>query len=237
MKTWSSILPFVALLLPALIAADCDDFTFTGQGGSDGATEPYPSSFPVSASINCTTSLASQDGGKNDKCEFHHYNMGLVVHPTINLTTINNSTRDDIFALVKDKASSAADTDFNTTIVVNYTAHTQELSVGQAGHVGFTPYLRCWEGVVSDCDDDDDDDDVDVDEDTAVRVCGLIWLGGTEGLSPGLQEYRGEENFVSSNVDEDANGDLQPSYDSVAGQAIVTQGDDGAAINENHEVQ
>ncbi|KAI1409492.1 hypothetical protein F5Y13DRAFT_91144 [Hypoxylon sp. FL1857] len=218
MKVWTSAVSIVALL--RLVVADCDNFDFTGS--NEGVTTTYNTTFRTSAWVNCTQEIAIQDGARRNSCEVHNPStVGLVVHPQIDFPQVNDDeTRRDIFSLVREKASASAlaVTNFNSTIVMNFTSDgTFYPPIGQAGHSAFTPTLRCWDGVLSDCDDDDNL------EGKATRVCGLAWLDSSDSQKPlGQQKYDGIENFVQTDLGA-GSPDPPPSYDSVADQATNDQ--------------
>ncbi|KAI1105662.1 hypothetical protein F4804DRAFT_117502 [Jackrogersella minutella] len=213
-------LSVVALLLP-LAAADCDDFAFTGDKGNEGFTTTYNTTFQTSSYTNCTADLASQDGGKNNTCQLGSTtSIGLVAHPEVRFVSVDSKTQKEILAKVQSmaNAASAASTNFNSTIVMNFTRGLNELSVGQAGYAGFTPFMNCFQGVLSDCDDDDGL------EGKTIQACGLKWLDQSGTLqSQGKQIYDGKEAFVSA---DNVTGNSPPSYNSVSGQATNYQGDD-----------
>ncbi|CAJ2511406.1 Uu.00g070310.m01.CDS01 [Anthostomella pinea] len=215
METWDPVYATAALLLP-LAAAKCKKFDFTGEYGADGATAPYNGSFPVSSFVNCTESLASSDGGNADGCSFERYAMGLVVHPDVIFVDADAETRKNIFSLVREGATGAlaASTNFNSTIVMNYTATNTEAPLGKAGHYSFTPFLACWDGVLSDCGDGD------AIENKTVEACGLVWKDDKQSaLRLGQQLYDGDERFAEDS--EASDGKPQKAYDEVAGQATV----------------
>ncbi|KAF3063550.1 hypothetical protein GL218_01809 [Daldinia childiae] len=233
MKTWTPTLSIAALLLP-LVAADCEKFEFRGQFGGDGFTTTHNQSMPVSSWTNCTAELASRNGnsngGRNGTCEFHRYNMGLVVHPEIRFINFDSETSEHIFELVRENANPTASslTDFNATIVMNYTAVHTDIALGDAGYYAFTPNIRCFDGVLSDCDDDDDDPE-DINVGKLIRACGLSWINEDQSrLSTGHQLYSGDEGFVQTSSPAEIREEPQPSYDSVANQATVSEDNSSA---------
>ncbi|OTA62052.1 hypothetical protein K449DRAFT_422774 [Hypoxylon sp. EC38] len=230
MKIWTSAISIITLL--PLAVAECDNFAFTGQGlANEGFTTTYDGTLRTSSWVNCTPEITIQDGARRNTCEIHNpSSVGLVVHPTINLTNLDIETQRDIFSLVERNASASAvaSVNFNTTIVMNFTSDgTWYASVGQAGFSAFTPYMRCWEGVLSDCDDDDNL------EGRATQVCGLTWLHVDERSKPvGEQKYNGIENFVQTDLSGGPTDPL-PSYESVANQATddAREGHNAAAMS------
>ncbi|KAI0844524.1 hypothetical protein F5Y00DRAFT_197162 [Daldinia vernicosa] len=228
MKTWAPAFSIAALLLP-LVAADCEKFEFRGQYGGDGFTTTSNQSMPVSSWTNCTAELARGDGDNNNTCEFHHYSMGLVLHPEIRFINFDSETSEHIFELVRENANPTASslTDFNATIVVNYTASHTDIDLGDVGYYAFTPFIRCFDGVLSDCDDDDDDPE-DINAGKLIRACGLSWTDEDQSrLDPGHQQYSGREGFVQTSSPANFPDDPQPSYDSVSELATVHK-DDGS---------
>lgn len=144
--------------------------------------------------------------------------MGLAIHSEVRFVAVDNSTQENIMSLVQRSASgtAAAATNFNATIVMNYTVGTEDIPEGQAGHYSFTPTLRCWDGTLSSCGDGD------ALEGKTVRACGLAWLDGQQSqLSPGSQQYDGTESFVDGSGIADT--DPQPKYEDMAGQATTSQ--------------
>ncbi|KAI0105590.1 hypothetical protein F4776DRAFT_646795 [Hypoxylon sp. NC0597] len=222
MKIWTSAVSIITLL--PLAVAECDNFAFTGEGlANEGFTTTYDASLRTSAWLNCTPEIVIQDGLFRNSCEIHNpSSVGLVVHPTINLTNLDTEAQRDIFSLVEENASASAvaGVNFNTTIVINFTSQgTFYTAVGQAGFSAFTPYMRCWEGVLSDCDDDDNL------EGRAAQVCGLAWLHVDERSKPaGEQMYKGIEGFVQTDLSSGPTDPL-PSYESVANQATDEERD------------
>ncbi|KAI1799221.1 hypothetical protein F4811DRAFT_123302 [Daldinia bambusicola] len=224
MKSWTSVLSVAALLLP-LAAADCDKFEFKGDFGRDGFTTTLNQSIPVSQWKNCTADDAARSGDRNGTCKFHRYSMGLVVHPEIRFIDFDSETQQHIFSLVRESArpSAAVATDFNATVVVNYTASHTDMPLGKAGYYAFTPIIRCWDGVLADCDDDDDDPE-DANADKLIRACGLAWLNDRQyQLEPGHQQYSGTETLVQSDGPGNTEEEPQPRYDSVADQATASE--------------
>ncbi|KAI2470504.1 hypothetical protein F4781DRAFT_175117 [Annulohypoxylon bovei var. microspora] len=223
MKSWVSAFS-LAVLLP-LAAADCDKFAFTGEHGSDGFSTTYNTTFRVSGWTNCTAEIAAQDS-RNNSCTLSNsgVGIGLIAHPEVRYVNVDAEAQKEILALVQENmsAASAAGTNFNSTIVMNYTSTLRSMSVGQVGYSGFTPFINCFDGVLSDCDDDDNL------EGKAIRACGLKWVGGSQGFrGQGEQAYDGEENFVTYTDDNGTSiSSALPSYDSVSGQATNYQGDD-----------
>ncbi|KAI1134862.1 hypothetical protein F5Y05DRAFT_193441 [Hypoxylon sp. FL0543] len=223
MKSFTSVISAVALVLP-LAVAECDNFAFAGNSSNEGYTAPYESTFRTSAWVNCTAELAGQNLAMRNACVVHNpSSVGIVAHPLINLTNLDTEAQRDILSLVRDNisASAAASTNFNTTVVMNFTSQaTFYPPVGQAGYSAFTPYVRCWDGVLSDCDDDDGL------EGKAARVCGLAWFHADDGAKPrGQQMYDGIEGLVQTDL---SGGPADPpaSYESVANQATDDEGDD-----------
>ncbi|KAI0097131.1 hypothetical protein F4814DRAFT_434503 [Daldinia grandis] len=233
MKTWTPVFSTAALLLP-LAAADCEKFEFKGKFGGDGFTTTHNQSMPISSWTNCTAELAQQNGNRggarNGTCEFHRYSMGLVVHPEIRFINFDEETSEHIFSLIRENANPTASslTDFNATIVMNYTAVHSDVALGDAGYYAFTPYIRCFDGVLSDCDDDDDDPE-DTNAGKLIRACGLSWINDDQPrLSPGHQLYSGMEGLVQTSSPVDTREEPQPSYDSVADQATVSKDNNSA---------
>ncbi|KAI2778754.1 hypothetical protein F4815DRAFT_476535 [Daldinia loculata] len=106
---------------------------------------------------------------------------------------------------------------------MNYTAVHTDVSLGDAGYYAFTPFIRCFDGVLSDCDDDDDDPE-DISAGKLIRACGLSWINEDQSrLSPGHQRYSGTESLVQTSSPADIKEEPQPSYDSVADQATVNK--------------
>ncbi|KAG4220408.1 hypothetical protein PC116_g31113 [Phytophthora cactorum] len=234
MKTWTSVFSIAALLLP-FAAADCEKFEFKGDFGRDGFITTHNQSMPVSGWMNCTADNALQSGGRNGArngtCEFHHYSMGLVVHPEIRFVNFDEETQEHIFSLIRESAnpSSSIATDFNATIVMNYTTVHTDVELGDAGHYAFTPNIRCWDGVLADCDDDDDDPE-DVNAGKLIRACGLVWMNDRQyQLSVGRQQYSGTESFVKTDSPGNTEEEPQPKYDSVADQATAVNKDNSSA--------
>ncbi|KAI0880771.1 uncharacterized protein GGS22DRAFT_192907 [Annulohypoxylon maeteangense] len=223
MKSWISGLSLAALL--PFAAADCDKFDFTGQYGSDGFTTTYNKTLRVSGFTNCTAEIAGQDT-RNGTCLLSNpgIGIGLEVYPEVRFIQVDAKAQREVLALVQEKMSAvaAATTNFNSTIVMNYTSILRSTAVGNTGYGGFTPYIRCFDGVLSDCDKDDNL------EGKAIRACGLTWLDRNQGFkSLGSQAYDGEENFVSySDGNGTENMGALPLYDSVSGHATNYQGDD-----------
>ncbi|KAI0834499.1 hypothetical protein F5Y06DRAFT_155865 [Hypoxylon sp. FL0890] len=149
--------------------------------------------------------------------------VGIVVHAQIDFPKVDDDTQRHIFSLIRRNASASAvaATNFNSTIVMNFTSDSTFYSaVGQAGYSAFTPNLRCWEGVLSDCDDDNGL------EGKAARACGLAWFRADESSKTlGQQKYDGTKNVVQTDL---GGGPTDPpaSYESVANQATNEQGDD-----------
>ncbi|KAI1456693.1 hypothetical protein F4805DRAFT_216967 [Annulohypoxylon moriforme] len=223
MRSWVSALSLAALL--PLVAADCDNFDFTGQYGGDGFSTTYNKTFQVSGWTNCTDDLAAQNNG-NNTCLVHNpgVNIGLEVNPEVRYIQVDSKTQKEILALVQEKmnAAPAATTNFNSTIVMNFTSVTKSISIGDVGYAGFTPYINCFDGVLSDCDDDDNL------EGKAIRACGLKWLGREQAAKEqGRQLYDGIEGWVTYDDNSGAGiPDSLPSYDSISGHATNYQGDD-----------
>ncbi|KAI0378694.1 hypothetical protein F5Y04DRAFT_261379 [Hypomontagnella monticulosa] len=227
MKTWFALFSAIALAGP-LVAGECDKIEFTGQGGGDGFTTTHNQSFPTSSWVNCTTDTARQDGGKDDTCEFRHYAMGIVLRPEIRFISVSGDTQKNIFSLIQKNANPTAvvSTNFNSTIVMNHTVAATDIPVDKAGHYGLTPYIRCWDGKLSECDDEEDDL-----EDKTIRACAPAWLDSKQiALPAGQQLYGGEEVFVQSDSG-NTDRDPQPAYDEIAGQATADhrEGDSAAA--------
>lgn len=209
------------VVLPALVTAGCSNIAFTGPAGVDGYTKAYDKFFQVSASTNCTVELAKSDGGDNDTCEFHHYGMGLVMYPSIAFpkglenSGLDNSTQSSIFSAVRAGGQDAAvAVNFNHTIVANYTVLEDGIPVNHSGFYAFTPTMRCWNATVSGCSDGDL-------EGQEVTPCGIAWLDSLQSSkAAGEQSYAGTENWVAS--DTGVKNDPQPPYDTVAGEATVS---------------
>ncbi|KAI8960391.1 hypothetical protein F5Y11DRAFT_330081 [Daldinia sp. FL1419] len=234
MKTWTSALSAAALLLP-FAAADCDKFEFKGKYGGDGFTTTSNQSMPISGFVNCTEEIAhasNSGGSRNGTCDFHHYSMGLVVHPEIRFIHFDDEeTREHIFELVRESMNPTASilTDFNATIVMNYTAINNGIKLGDAGYYAFTPFIRCFDGVLSDCDDDDDDPE-DVNAGKLIRACGLAYMNDKQAqLEPGRQQYSGHEGLVQVDDPDNIRDEPQPTYNSVADQATVNKDKDNAS--------
>ncbi|KAI1206606.1 uncharacterized protein F4807DRAFT_438630 [Annulohypoxylon truncatum] len=221
MKSWVSTISLAALL--PLAAADCDNFDFTGQFGSNGFSATYNTTFQVSGWKNCTADVAAQDN-RNGSCSLDRgIGIGLEVYPEVRYVQVDRDAQREILALVQEKmsAAAAATTNFNSTIVMNYTSVLDSISVGDVGYNGYTPNLNCFDGVLSDCDDDDNL------EGKAIRVCGLKWLDRSQGFkSQGQQLYDGVEHFVSSTGNGTGSTSPLQSYDQISGDATNYLGDD-----------
>ncbi|KAI0892811.1 hypothetical protein F4806DRAFT_223445 [Annulohypoxylon nitens] len=227
MKSWISAIS-LALVLP-FAAADCDNIDFTGNYGGDGFTTTYNKTMRITGWTNCTEDVASQHSS-NSSCPLNNIGVGigLEVQPELRYVTVNSRTMRGVLALVQEKAnpSSAAVVNFNQTVVMNYTAVLSSTTVGKAGYGGFTPYILCFDGVLSDCDDDDNL------EGKAIRACGPMWLDKSQSQkSQGEQAYNGEENFVQSDNGANITSAL-PSYDELSKDATNYQGDgdDSSAV-------
>ncbi|KAI1093263.1 hypothetical protein F5B19DRAFT_157279 [Rostrohypoxylon terebratum] len=227
MKSWISAIS-LAFVLP-FAAADCGNIDFTGTHGGDGFTTTYNTTMRVTGWTNCTEEVAAQHNS-NSSCPLNNVGVGigLEVRPDLRYVTVNSRTMRGVLALVQKKAnpSSAAVVNFNQTIVMNYTAALSSTSVGKAGYGGFTPYILCFDGVLSGCDKDSQL------EGKAIRACGPMWLDKSQSQkSQGEQAYHGEENFVQSDNGANITSAL-PSYDELSKDASNYQGngDDSSAM-------
>jgi hypothetical protein len=202
-------------------AAECTSFNFTQTRGdiSLGFHRYYKTTFATSPFVNCTATTAIVDpaniNGDNNTCPLHHYGMGLVVHPEVDLVTVDNTTANNIWAILSQITD--IEIDFNTTIVMNYTTTQNSLYIGQAGYYAYAPLMHCWNGTLSECDVGDL-------EGKQARACGLKWLNAHQKfLPPGEQQYEGYEWFFSSEEGTIGTHDPQPAYADVAGQATFSQ--------------
>jgi hypothetical protein len=230
---------FIAIALLPLVGAKCTGFNFTDTThGNDGWTTTYNTTFPVTNTVKCTAELAASDrssgnSNNNRTCAVHRYAAGLVLHPEVRLIAADNTSAERIYALVRRGASAkaAASTNFNTTVVANYTAMETGIHVSQMGYIGFTPYIRCFEGTLSGCTDEDGDGNAQFDG-KGVTVCGLDWLRDDQAvLEPGKQLYNGIEGIVQTST-VSGQQEPQPRYEDVASlQTFSDDENNGAARN------
>ncbi|EOO01164.1 hypothetical protein UCRPA7_3358 [Phaeoacremonium minimum UCRPA7] len=167
----------------------------------------------VSQPLNCTQELASSDGDNDSRrCAFKRYAEGLEVHSTLNITV---SDPQQVFDRIK-QASDQQHVDFNETIVMNFTNPISSgYSVNFTGYWGFTPFQRCFEGILLDCDGDDAAANA-----TTFKACGLQIL--TLSDDPGRIQYDGVIAGVQWVGDYSKYANMtepQPRYDDVKGNA------------------
>ena len=233
-------LPLV--LCSGLSKRDCNDIALGGHYAAEGYTTTYPTTFMVSQPLNCTQELASSDGDNDSRrCAFKRYAEGLEVHSTLNITV---SDPQQVFDRIK-QASDQQHVDFNETIVMNFTNPISSgYSVNFTGYVsqvlplnklrtrrsrstidsnglltclkwGFTPFQRCFEGILLDCDGDDTATNA-----TTFKACGLQIL--TLSDDPGRIQYDGVIAGVQWVGDYSKYANMtepQPRYDDVKGNA------------------
>ncbi|KAF4986700.1 hypothetical protein FDECE_15813 [Fusarium decemcellulare] len=201
----------------------CKSFETKGKSGRDGATTPYPNVLRTSAGVNCTAQLARSDGGNRTLCDYKRYSMGITLNSTINVSISDTQT---VLNAVRDAASpkTAAYVNLNETVLLPYNNTEPGVLVGDVGYWTFTPYLRCWEGLLKSCDGDDIDQDG-----TAVEVCGYQLNSWKED---GSTTADGETTFLTTDekTARDAKGIPYPTWEeAVKKQNEAKEKDDKSA--------
>ena len=183
-----SLAPFI-ILLPSVLAT-CTNFTVGRRPLDDGESvltffTASSHTLRVSASINCSDPGAFDfsEGPPGDlqnlcnstQCEIYTpENYQVRVNRTLNITTSDVSVADGIFNLIEGGTpfSMTGRANLNQSWVYPIGGVSSCLSEGMSGFWGFTPKLRCVDGVLSGCSTDDGDP---VDG-TSVRACGVAVL-------------------------------------------------------------
>lgn len=179
---------FPLLHLIPTTTADCTTFTPIQLPGlsNDTYTQPSLTTFPVSESFSCP---------RVSNCSL--WVAGYITdHRTLNITTPSLSALTSFFAA----AALAVNHSFNASITGNISTTHFFFPNGTRGHVGFTPYHLCTQGLLSDCDGADGDV---VANDTAVELCTpyVFSLNGTDSL--GYPSLAGTLSAVQSDADDD----------------------------------
>lgn len=247
-----SALAMGTALLVSAAAGTCTKFNFDVDAVPTSTEDPYNNPYPnyagpnfwVSPMVNCTAELAqSQAGGGNGStCGFHRYPMGLIVFSEVRSNTYTSpdsmysdllpldlATREHIFSLVRAaNPRNITTTDFNVTIVMNYTTNPvdePDFLVGETGSYRFNPQKICYNGTLSGCDDrgNDSSSDYGLVEGTRIQACGYEWIDEKQPHLPtGQQRYKGYVSLFPP-IRPDNKTDPQPTYAESAGNASVNQ--------------
>ncbi|KAI1362172.1 hypothetical protein F5Y08DRAFT_312825 [Xylaria arbuscula] len=243
-----AILAIGIALFVSIVAAKCTNFNFDVDAESFESEEPYANpystygrSFRVTPMLNCTSELAQSQGGNGSTCSFHRYAMGLIVFSEVRNDTytspnsmysyplpLDADAREQIFSLVQAaNPRNITTTDFNVTIVLNYTTNyidEPDFHVGETGSYTFHPSMICYNGTLSGCDSDSDSSSDGLVEGARIQACGYEWIDEYQPHLPtGEQQYKGYVSFFPP-IDPGFNEtDPQPTYAEAAGNATVNQ--------------
>ncbi|KAI1333652.1 hypothetical protein F5Y15DRAFT_404363 [Xylariaceae sp. FL0016] len=205
--------PYALTTLGALlvaVSADCDNIDITSDGFTTNEEQ-----IKTSETVHCTSDIAEPMGNGTLGCAIPTYAMGLVVHPKLhNVTTDDDDLWESILELVYSNVD-LGDVNFNSTIVMNYTAPNISIKPNTTVYHTFMPLLECWNATLSDCDDDDDLEGV------GIQACGYKYLphAGRVDLGPGGLVYDGSAGTVTTDEGEANSTRPQPTYDEVKDQA------------------
>ncbi|KAK7969538.1 hypothetical protein PG988_008611 [Apiospora saccharicola] len=151
--------------------------------------------------------------------------------------TDSKEAAQDIFELLKSGAGGVETRliDLNETIVMNIANYEPTLrnkngtAIPNYGYWTFRPWMRCFEGILSDCGDSGSGG---IQSGTPIKACGYKQFDHTPDFDvPGKARYDGEGEYVDVGGPSNPDGETKvPSYDSVADQATAAKHSGGSRL-------